>query len=263
MSMGPQDLDRRLLQRPGLRVAAACPSTTRGTQPCRPTSAAPGWTRRARTSAKTPSTTSTTSPRLRSCWRPPATPTASTSSRTASPPTSSPTSHATQRRSRVWLLRPASRPRSTPSTTTRSTSRRCATPTASTKASVSTPSPVPRPGASPGQRPRLRVLEQGRSHLQRLQHLRQERQVRRPGCRLDYRKAPTGEGRQQAQVDDAGPAEGPGEEDVRPDQPGSATEFAVAWPALRNYQVYRVVGNSPWGAYSQWIDDTKAPNGNS
>jgi peptide/nickel transport system substrate-binding protein len=45
--------------------------------------------------------------------------------------------------------------------------------------------------------------------------------------------------------------------------PGSATEFAVAWPALRNYQVYRVVGNSPWGAYSQWIDDTKAPNGNS
>ena len=45
--------------------------------------------------------------------------------------------------------------------------------------------------------------------------------------------------------------------------PGSATEFAVAWPALRNYQVYRVVGNSPWGAYSQWIDETKAPNGNS
>ena len=45
--------------------------------------------------------------------------------------------------------------------------------------------------------------------------------------------------------------------------PGSATEFAVAWPALRNYQVYRVVGNSPWAAYSQWIDDTKAPLSNS
>jgi peptide/nickel transport system substrate-binding protein len=41
--------------------------------------------------------------------------------------------------------------------------------------------------------------------------------------------------------------------------PGTATKFSVAWPALRNYQVYRHIGASPWTHYSVWLDQTKAP----
>jgi ABC-type oligopeptide transport system substrate-binding subunit len=41
--------------------------------------------------------------------------------------------------------------------------------------------------------------------------------------------------------------------------PGSSTDFGLAWPAVRNYQVYRVVGSSPWWPYSVWLDQTKAP----
>jgi ABC-type transport system substrate-binding protein len=41
--------------------------------------------------------------------------------------------------------------------------------------------------------------------------------------------------------------------------PGTATIFHIAWPAVRNYQVYRFVGNSPWTHYSVWLDETKPP----
>jgi len=41
--------------------------------------------------------------------------------------------------------------------------------------------------------------------------------------------------------------------------PGTANKFAVAWPSLRNYQVYRQVGQSAWTHYSVWIDETKPP----
>jgi peptide/nickel transport system substrate-binding protein len=41
--------------------------------------------------------------------------------------------------------------------------------------------------------------------------------------------------------------------------PGTATKFSVAWPSLRNYQVYRYLGASPWTHYSVWLDQTKAP----
>jgi ABC-type transport system substrate-binding protein len=41
--------------------------------------------------------------------------------------------------------------------------------------------------------------------------------------------------------------------------PGAATKFAMAWPAVRNYQTYRHIGQSPWTHYSVWLDQTKAP----
>jgi len=41
--------------------------------------------------------------------------------------------------------------------------------------------------------------------------------------------------------------------------PGTANKFAVAWPSVRNYQVYRSLGASPWTHYSVWLDQTKAP----
>jgi ABC-type transport system substrate-binding protein len=41
--------------------------------------------------------------------------------------------------------------------------------------------------------------------------------------------------------------------------PGTANKFSVAWPSVRNYQVYRHLGASPWTHYSVWLDQTKAP----
>jgi hypothetical protein len=41
--------------------------------------------------------------------------------------------------------------------------------------------------------------------------------------------------------------------------PGAATKFAMAWPALRNYQTLRHIGQSPWAHYGVWLDTTKAP----
>jgi ABC-type transport system substrate-binding protein len=41
--------------------------------------------------------------------------------------------------------------------------------------------------------------------------------------------------------------------------PGTATTFALAWPALRNFQTYRYQGSSPWTHYGAWLDETKAP----
>ena len=41
--------------------------------------------------------------------------------------------------------------------------------------------------------------------------------------------------------------------------PGTANKFAVAWPSLRNYQVYRHIGQSAWTHYSVWIDESKPP----
>jgi hypothetical protein len=41
--------------------------------------------------------------------------------------------------------------------------------------------------------------------------------------------------------------------------PGSANKFAMAWPALRGYQAYRHIGQSPWAHYGVWLDTTKAP----
>jgi ABC-type transport system substrate-binding protein len=41
--------------------------------------------------------------------------------------------------------------------------------------------------------------------------------------------------------------------------PGTANKFSVAWPALRNFQVYRHIGQSAWKDYSVWIDETKPP----
>jgi len=47
--------------------------------------------------------------------------------------------------------------------------------------------------------------------------------------------------------------------------PGTSTDFAMAWPALRNFQTYRVdpKGTSPWTHYSVWLDQTKPPFTNS
>ena len=41
--------------------------------------------------------------------------------------------------------------------------------------------------------------------------------------------------------------------------PGTATTFGVAWPAVRNYQTYRHVGGKGWTHYGMWLDETKAP----
>jgi ABC-type transport system substrate-binding protein len=41
--------------------------------------------------------------------------------------------------------------------------------------------------------------------------------------------------------------------------PGTATTFALAWPALRNYQLYRHVGGTGWTHYGVWLDETKPP----
>jgi ABC-type transport system substrate-binding protein len=41
--------------------------------------------------------------------------------------------------------------------------------------------------------------------------------------------------------------------------PGSANKFSMAWPALRGYQAYRHIGQSPWAHYGVWLDTTKAP----
>lgn len=39
--------------------------------------------------------------------------------------------------------------------------------------------------------------------------------------------------------------------------PGGATGFDFAWPAVRNYRVWR--GVSPWFTYQLWLDPSKAP----
>ena len=41
--------------------------------------------------------------------------------------------------------------------------------------------------------------------------------------------------------------------------PGTATSFALAWPAMRNYQTYRYLGSSVWTHYGTWLDETKPP----
>jgi hypothetical protein len=43
--------------------------------------------------------------------------------------------------------------------------------------------------------------------------------------------------------------------------PGGATSYDLAWPALKNFGVYRVKqGASPvWNAYRLWIDNTLPP----
>jgi peptide/nickel transport system substrate-binding protein len=41
--------------------------------------------------------------------------------------------------------------------------------------------------------------------------------------------------------------------------PGTANKFSVAWPAVRNYQVNRYIGQSPWTHYSVWLDESKPP----
>jgi peptide/nickel transport system substrate-binding protein len=40
--------------------------------------------------------------------------------------------------------------------------------------------------------------------------------------------------------------------------PGTATKFSVAWPALRNYQTYHV-GPAAWTHYGTWLDESKPP----
>lgn len=39
-------------------------------------------------------------------------------------------------------------------------------------------------------------------------------------------------------------------------QPGGAQRFVMAWPAVRNYQVWR---GGHWPSYRVWLDDTQAP----
>src|SRR5437660_6879266 len=39
--------------------------------------------------------------------------------------------------------------------------------------------------------------------------------------------------------------------------PGGSTGFALAWPALQNFNVF--IGDQRQGDYNWWIDDTKAP----
>jgi peptide/nickel transport system substrate-binding protein len=41
--------------------------------------------------------------------------------------------------------------------------------------------------------------------------------------------------------------------------PGTATTFALAWPAVRNYQTYRHIGASGWTHYGVWLDESKPP----
>ena len=41
--------------------------------------------------------------------------------------------------------------------------------------------------------------------------------------------------------------------------PGAGNTFAVAWPAVRNYQVYRTRYAAAYTHYGVWLDDTKAP----
>ena len=47
--------------------------------------------------------------------------------------------------------------------------------------------------------------------------------------------------------------------------PGTSTDYAVVWPALRNFQTYRVdpKGTSAWTHYGVWLDQTKPPFTNS
>ena len=42
--------------------------------------------------------------------------------------------------------------------------------------------------------------------------------------------------------------------------PGGASGFSLAWPALRNYNVYRgASGGAAWFHYKEWLDTTKPP----
>jgi hypothetical protein len=42
--------------------------------------------------------------------------------------------------------------------------------------------------------------------------------------------------------------------------PGAATLFALAWPAVRNYQTYRSTPSPAAGThYGLWLDQTKPP----
>jgi ABC-type transport system substrate-binding protein len=41
-------------------------------------------------------------------------------------------------------------------------------------------------------------------------------------------------------------------------QPGAATGFTMAWPALRNFQLWNATGVG-WAFYQQWLDETKPP----
>jgi hypothetical protein len=41
-------------------------------------------------------------------------------------------------------------------------------------------------------------------------------------------------------------------------QPGAATGFTMAWPALRNHAVWNPTGVG-WAHYQRWLDQTKPP----
>jgi hypothetical protein len=42
--------------------------------------------------------------------------------------------------------------------------------------------------------------------------------------------------------------------------PGGASGFSLAWPALRNYNVYRgASGGSAFTHYKEWLDTSKPP----
>ena len=201
--LGPRPLHRRLPQRRQLPRRRACRSRRAGTTSLsrdvgRLVAGPAGQGLR----RPTPSTSSTTSPRRRSCWRPPAIPTASTPGRTTSPANE--------------LGRPAKRmptsldgmaarsafaaARSTRSTTPRSTSRTIRDGNGQYEGwAYAHQSPARTPAnISPVGAARQRVLVQGRRHLQRLQHQRQERPVRRPAGQLDDREGPPRAGRREA-----------------------------------------------------------------
>jgi hypothetical protein len=39
---------------------------------------------------------------------------------------------------------------------------------------------------------------------------------------------------------------------------GAANGFVLAWPALKNYRVWRSIG-AGWNMYQLWLDQTKPP----
>ena len=46
--------------------------------------------------------------------------------------------------------------------------------------------------------------------------------------------------------------------------PGGATGVSLAWPALRNYNMYRgASGGAAWTHYKVWLDTSKPPFTNS
>ena len=143
----------------------------------------------------------------------------------------------------------------------RTTSRTSATPTASTKASASTPSPAPRPGVcSPISALAAEYWSKAGATFKGFSTSGKNDKAGDPAVDALIEKARLEKDVNKQKSLCPGPAAHAGQIDVRSDHARYGDDLRLAWPAVRNYQTYRVPpGPAAMTHYGVWLDETKAP----